>query len=354
LSELQVSLDGLDSFLQALVAEENASPHTLKAYRTDLTQFACFLNAWLSGSETDYRGQAPRPPRGSSEKKERMAGSAAGAAGERHAESILVDPAEIDSGAVRGWVARMHAAGLSPVTMGRKLAAVRSFCAHLCRVGVLEGNPARPIRNPKTPQTLPRFLMESEVEQLLDAPDGSPEGIRDHAVLEVLYATGVRASELTGIEVDDIDLAGRTLRVLGKGRRERIVPFGEHAQRALREYLPVRERWLEGQPSEPAFFVTPRAKALTTAGLRRLLARRLERASVTKQVTPHALRHSFATHLLNAGADLRAIQELLGHASLGTTQRYTHLSTAQMKAVYDRAHPRARKAEPEDKGRPAE
>ena len=344
MSELRVSLDGLDSFLQALVAEDNASPHTLKAYRTDLTQFACFMNAWLSGSETDYRGRAPRPRRGSSDGREGDSAGTAGRPGELQAEDVLVDPAEIDSGSVRGWVARMHAAGLSPVTMGRKLAAIRSFCAYLCRIGVLEGNPARPIRNPKTPQTLPRFLMESEVERLLDAPDGSPEGIRDSAVLEVLYATGLRASELTGIEVDDIDLDGRTLRVLGKGRRERIVPFGVHAQRALQEYVPVRERWIKAPSSEPAFFVTPRGKALTTPGLRRLLARRLEHASVAKQVTPHSLRHSFATHLLNAGADLRAIQELLGHASLGTTQRYTHLSTTQMKAVYDRAHPRARRA----------
>lgn len=347
MSKPQVSLDGLDSFLQALVAEGNASPHTLKAYRTDLTQFACFMGAWLSGSETDYRGQAPSPRPGSSGKKTGDAGGAAGKPGEGPAERVFVDPAQIDSGSVRGWVARMHAAGLSPVTMGRKLAAVRSFCAHLCRIGALEGNPARPIRNPKTPQTLPRFLMESEVERLLDAPDGSPEGIRDRAVLEVLYATGLRASEITGIGVEDIDLDGRTLRVLGKGRRERIVPFGVHAQRALREYAPVRERWTAARSSEPAFFVTPRGKALTTAGLRRLLARRLELASVAKQVTPHALRHSFATHLLNAGADLRAIQELLGHASLGTTQRYTHLSTAQMKAVYDRAHPRARRADTE-------
>jgi len=344
LSEPQVSLDGLDSFLQALVVEENSSPHTLKAYRTDLTQFACFMNAWLRGSETDYRGRAPRPAGRSSRRNEGAARDAATNAAEGQAEIVVVDPTEIDSGSVRGWVARMHAAGLSPVTMGRKLAAVRSFCAHLCRIGVLEGNPARPIRNPKTPQTLPRFLMESEVEKLLDAPDDSPEGIRDRAVLEVLYATGLRASELTGIEADDIDLDGRTLRVLGKGRRERIVPFGTHAQRALRRYQSVRRRWIEARPSEPAFFVTPRGRALTTAGLRRLLARGLERASIAKQVTPHALRHSFATHLLNAGADLRAIQELLGHASLGTTQRYTHLSTAQMKAVYDRAHPRARRA----------
>jgi site-specific recombinase XerD len=185
--------------------------------------------------------------------------------------------------------------------------------------------------------------MESEVERLLSASDRSPEGIRDSAVLELLYATGLRASEITGIELDDIDLDGRTVRVLGKGRRERIVPFGEPAQRALQEYLPVRRRWIEARPSESAFFVTPRGKVLTTAGLRRLLARKLEQAALTKRVTPHALRHSFATHLLNAGADLRAIQELLGHASLGTTQRYTHLSTAQMKAVYDRSHPRAHK-----------
>ena len=172
MSKLQVSLGGLDSFLQALVAEENASPHTLKAYRTDLTQFACFMNAWLSGRETDYRGLAPSPRRGPSGRKAGDAGSAAGKPAARRAEHVSVDPAQIDSGSVRGWVARMHAAGLSPVTMGRKLAAVRSFCAHLCRIGVLEGNPARPIRNPKTPQTLPRFLVESEVQRLLDAPDG--------------------------------------------------------------------------------------------------------------------------------------------------------------------------------------
>ena len=162
MSELQVSLDGLDSFLQALVAEENASPHTLKAYRTDLTQFACFMNAWLSGNETDYRGRAPRPHRGPVGRRVDDRASGAGKPDERQAEDVLVNPTEIDSASVRGWVARMHAASLSPVTMGRKLAAVRSFCAHLCRIGVLEGNPARPIRNPKTPQTLPRFLMESE------------------------------------------------------------------------------------------------------------------------------------------------------------------------------------------------
>lgn len=336
MSEPQVSLDGLDSFLQAMESEGNASPHTLKAYRTDLQQFAGFMYAWLGGVETDYRGRAPR-----SAGERSAAPSGREKAGNQQQETVVVDPTEIDSGAVRGWVARMHAAGLSPVTMGRKLAAVRSFCAHLCRIEVLAGNPARPIRNPKTPQTLPRFLMESEVERLLAAPDGSPEGIRDAAVLELLYATGLRASELTGIEEEDIDLGGRTVRVLGKGRRERIVPFGAPAQRALREYLPVRQSWIEARPSETTLFVTPRGKPLSTAGLRRLLARSLERAALAKRVTPHALRHSFATHLLNAGADLRAIQELLGHASLGTTQRYTHLSTTQMKAVYDRAHPRA-------------
>jgi integrase/recombinase XerC len=345
-SEPQVSLEGLDSFLQQMESEGNASPHTLKAYRTDLKQFSGFLYAWLEGRETDYRGRAPRSSSGGSCREQFASSNAAGAGAATAAPqpaTIEVDPRDIDAGAVRGWVARMHAAGLSPVTMGRKLAAVRSFCAHLCRIEVLDGNPARPIRNPKTPQTLPRFLMESEVERLLSASDRSPEGVRDSAVLELLYATGLRASEITGIELGDIDLDGRTVRVLGKGRRERIVPFGAPAQRALQGYLPVRRRWIEARPSESALFVTPRGKALTTTGLRRLLARRLEQAALAKRVTPHALRHSFATHLLNAGADLRTIQELLGHASLGTTQRYTHLSTAQMKAVYDRAHPRAHK-----------
>jgi integrase/recombinase XerC len=206
-------------------------------------------------------------------------------------------------------------------------------------MGVLETNPARAVHNPKTPQSLPRFLSEAEVESLLAAPDDSELGRRDRAVLELLYATGLRASELTGLNASDLDFAERLVKVLGKGRKERLVPFGTAAERALRGYLPVRAAW--ATRPEPAFFLTPAGKRLSNDGLRKLLAQRLREAAIDKRATPHAIRHSFATHLLNAGADLRAIQELLGHASLGTTQRYTHVSTAQLKAIYDKSHPRA-------------
>jgi len=320
-----VLLEGLDSFFQHLEVEEAASPHTLRAYRTDLTHFGRFLDAWIAGRETDYRGEAP--------------GRTADSASTETREPTRLAPDDIDSAAVRAWVARMHNAALSPVTMGRKLAAVRSFCTWLCRIGKLQSNPARPVRNPKAPQHLPRFLSEPEIQSLLDAPDDSDLGRRDRAILELLYATGLRASELTGLDMESVDLAQRTVRVVGKGRRERIVPFGVVAANAVRDYLEVRSRWRQG--SNPALFVVPTGKRLSTDGLRKLLGQRLEDAAINKRATPHAIRHSFATHLLNAGADLRAIQELLGHASLATTQRYTHLSTAQLKAVYDKAHPRA-------------
>jgi integrase/recombinase XerC len=251
----------------------------------------------------------------------------------------------MDPSAVRAWVARMHAAGLSPVTIGRKLAAVRSLGAHLCRTGRLSANPARLIQSPKRRDHLPAFLSESEVGELLSFEDDTDTGRRDRAVLELLYATGLRASEISGLDLGDVDVAGRTVRTVGKGRKERLVPFGRAAQRALRSYLEVREHRHAARRSTQAFFLNARGNRLKPAGLRRLLDRRLQDSAVQKRVTPHALRHSFATHLLNSGADLRAIQELLGHASLGTTQRYTHLATARLKSVHDRAHPRARTTE---------
>ena len=317
-------LEGLGAFLHGLEVEENASPYTVKAYRTDLSHFGRFLDAWLSGQETDYRGKVPI---------RQQAPTSA-----EICESRTVKATDIDTSAVRAWVARMHAAALSPVTIGRKLAAVRSYLNCLCRVGTLQNNPARAIRNPKAPQSLPRFLSEAEIQSLLESPIDSDLGIRDRAILELLYATGVRASELTGLDTDSIDLDQRIVQVLGKGRKERLIPFGSRADAAVRDYLEVRPSWAN---RSEALFLFPNGKRLSTYGLRKLLAEHLENAAINKKVTPHAIRHSFATHLLNAGADLRAIQELLGHASLDTTQRYTHVSTTQLKAVYDKAHPRA-------------
>ena len=320
-----------DAFLESLRLESASSAHTLRAYRTDLGQLAAFVRAWTAGDETDYRGnRGSRDSRGSSQ------GAVDGA---------LVPPQAVTAPAVRAWASRMHEAGLSPVTVGRKLAAVRSFGSFLCREGVLERNPARAVRNPKIAEKLPQFLTEGEVARLLEFDDQDPRACLDRAVLELLYATGLRAAEITDLDVADVDLAARTLRALGKGGKERVVPFGRPAAAALGRYLPQRDSWLPASASrrQAALFVTPRGRRLTPAGLRRLLAARLRDSAVAKRVTPHALRHSFATHLLNSGADLRSIQELLGHASLATTQRYTHLSTRRLQDVYRTAHPRARK-----------
>ncbi len=327
-------LVGRDQFLQSLHLEAAASDHTVRAYRTDLDQFAAFLQAWEAGEETDYRGNRPE---------------------RQHGTPSRLDAAAITAASVRAWAARMHAAQLSPVTVGRKLAAVRSFTSYLCREGVLTANPARLVHNPKVAQRSPAFLTESEVATLLEFDDDSAVGTRDRAALELLYATGLRASELSGLEVDDIDASARCLRVVGKGDKERIVPFGEPAAMALCAWLPIRQQWLDRPPkigptaatvrtdAKGALLLSQRGRRLDTPALRRILARRLGESAMTKRVTPHALRHSFATHLLNAGADLRAIQELLGHASLATTQRYTHLSTRQLQEVYRSSHPRAKR-----------
>ncbi|MEE3273254.1 MAG: tyrosine recombinase XerC [Acidobacteriota bacterium] len=324
MSSDQGLLEDLGAFLHGLKVEENASPYTVKAYRTDLSHFGRFLDAWLNGQETDYRGTAP-------DKQQATTRSEIGG-------SRMVKATDIDTDAVRAWAARMHAASLSPVTIGRKLAAVRSYCGWLCRMGALQNNPARAIRNPKAPQSLPRFLSESEIQSLLESPADTDLGRRDRAILELLYATGLRAAELTGLNTNNINLDERTVQVVGKGRKERLIPFGSHATDAIRNYLEIRNSW--SNPSG-ALFLSPKGKRLSTYGLRKLLAEHLQNAAINKPATPHAIRHSFATHLLNAGADLRAIQELLGHASLGTTQRYTHVSTTQLKAIYDKAHPRA-------------
>lgn len=317
-------LIGCDDFLQAMRLEQAASDHTLRAYGSDLRQFAAFLGAWSAGDETDYRGN-------------RQGGRIAG-------RNVALTPEMITAPAVRAWAARMHDAGLAPVTVGRKLAAVRTFGAFLCREGHLEQNPARAVANPKSAPTLPDVLSEREVERLLAFDDPSAAGSRDRAALELLYATGLRAGELSGLRLDDVDLDQRMLRTVGKGNKERLVPFGAKALLALHEWLRVRPDLLRpGNNAEEALFLGPAGRPLTPDGLRRLLATRLRDVGIERHLTPHALRHSFATHLLDSGADLRAIQELLGHASLATTERYTHLSTRRIQEVYRQAHPRARR-----------
>ena len=285
-------------FLRHLAVERNASPHTLRAYRTDLDDFARFCAA-------------------------------------RAGDGLVA----ADSRTVRAWLAALHGRGLDPASVARKLAAVRSCFRFLARRGVVERNPARDVRGPRRPRTLAGFLPVDETHLLVEARAvGGAARARDRAVLELLYATGLRVSELAGLDLDAVDRRERTVRVVGKGRKERIVPFGTKAADAL-------DAWLAGRGVAPGpLFRSRRGGRLGVRALHTVVRSAARAAGLTRRVTPHTLRHSFATHLLDAGADLRAIQELLGHSRLSTTQRYTHVGADQLMKVYDAAHPRARGA----------
>jgi integrase/recombinase XerC len=295
-------------FAAHLEAERRASPHTRRAYLADLAGYAAFLAE---------RGEAVVP-----------------------SSPVLV----------RAWVARA-AASSGAASLGRKLSTLRTFYRFLVREGLAPGNPARAVASPRRPKRLPQALPEEEAAALVEAPPaaGGPLALRDRAFLELLYGSGLRVSELTGLDVEDADLAQGLVRVLGKRRKERVVPFGGAAAAALR-------RWLEegrpalAAPAAPAgarrgggaLFLNHRGGRLTARSVARRISRWVLAAGLPRHVHPHVLRHSFATHLLGNGADLRGIQELLGHASLSTTQRYTHLDWKRLAEVYDRAHPRAK------------
>jgi integrase/recombinase XerC len=227
--------------------------------------------------------------------------------------------------------------------MGRKLAALKGFFRYLVATHHLEKDPLRLIHSPKQEKPLPKFLSVDDVFQLLGAIEiNNALDVRDRAILEVLYSTGIRASELVGLNWSDVDFGLGIIRVVGKGSKERIVPIGEVALQTLRDYgQEVRTEWKLPCTGETSVFLNHRGGRITTRSVARVVEKHLREAGIAVKVSPHGLRHSFATHLLNSGADLRVIQELLGHASLSTTQRYTHLNLDQLTAVYDKAHPRA-------------
>jgi integrase/recombinase XerC len=283
------------SFLEYLGVERGASPHTLRSYAADLTEFTRFL-----------------------------------------ADERIGGLPEADTRAVRAYVARLHQRRLSKATIARKLAAVRSCFRFLARRGALPANPARQVRSPRLGRRLPSFLPVDEATVLLNAPpEPSAAGARDRALLELLYASGLRVAEGCGLDLDDLDEARRTVRVVGKGDKERVVPVGETALEALAAHLAMRGR------RRGPLFLNARGGRLTPRSAHRIVRARARQAGIDQRVTPHTLRHSFATHMLGAGADLRLIQELLGHSRLSTTQRYTHVSPEHLIRVYDRAHPRA-------------
>jgi integrase/recombinase XerC len=301
----------IDGFASYVADERRFSPRTVLAYRTDLRRFADF---WEREFANAPAGRTPL--------------------------------SRVDTLAVRSYLASLHRARLSNRSLARHLSTLRSFFRWACREGHVERNPARGLPSPRLPKTLPRAMTLPDTERLLGAEEEGFIPERERALFELLYATGLRVSEAAGLDVEDVDLSSRLVRVTGKGSRERIVPFGEEAGDALREYLPsraaLRRRAEESDPSagEP-LFVNARGGRLTPRSMARLLKRRLRAAGLPAEISPHALRHTFATHLLEAGADLRAIQELLGHASLSTTQKYTHLDAARLREVYRNAHPKA-------------
>ncbi|MFQ5507750.1 MAG: tyrosine recombinase [Leptospirillia bacterium] len=287
---------------------KHASPHTIAAYRRDLLYFAGHLEA---------------------------------------TEGRLPCPDEVTSVMVRNHVAALAARGLSAATVGRKLSAVRSLFADLLSRGEITADPAARVKSPKRPHRLPRFLAKEDMETLVESPRGEARlEVRDRAMLETLYAGGVRVSELVGLDVQDLRLSEGLIRVLGKGKKERVVPVGPAARAALSDYLALWRDWRAAgrrETDRAPLFLNQRGDRLSTRGMSWVLAKRLRRSGVLTRVSPHGVRHSFATHLLDGGADLRAIQELLGHASLATTQRYTHVSGDQVAAVYEAAHPRAKR-----------
>ena len=291
--------ESIAAFLRHLEKERNASAHTVRAYAKDLQQLAAHVREQL------------------------------GRDGE---------PKDVDHLMVRSFLAELHRAGLKKVSASRKLAGIRTFFRYLCREGIMDRNPARVILSPRVERRIPTHLEEADVAALLDFPAEDDGDKRAQAILEMLYATGVRCSELVGMNLAEVDLENRMVRVLGKGRKERVVPFGTRARAAVEAYLPVRR---DARPQDDALFVNSRGVRLTDGAVRRTLARRLKEIAIGKRASPHTLRHSFASHLLQRGADLRSIQELLGHASLSTTQRYTHLNARQILEIYKRAHPRA-------------
>lgn len=296
--------EALAEFLRHLALEKNASAHTVKSYREDLTQALEFFRERHGGKTPGVEAVTTRLLR-----------------------------------ALQAW---LHDQGYARSTLARRLAAVRTWCKFLCRQGLLSTDPAAGLRGPRQGRKLPHFLSREDVARLLTAPSADkPLGLRDRALLETLYSAGLRVSELTGLDVADVDANDGTALIRGKGRRERLALLGPPALAAISAWQEARPA-LPGRAAEkPALFLNKNGTRLSSRSVGRLLEKYLAQAGLDPRTTPHTLRHSFATHLLDAGADIRGVQELLGHRSLGTTQIYTHVTTQRMRDSYHRAHPRA-------------
>ncbi|NIA06045.1 MAG: tyrosine recombinase XerC [Actinobacteria bacterium] len=314
----------IQEFFSYLRYEKHFSGHTLKCYNTDLQQYIEFLDTEQASSTSQHSFES--------------GGTATAVAMEVRAEILSVTAATI-----REFLVMLHNRNYSRATTARKLATLRSFYKFLVRRGYLQSSPVAVIRTPKQEKRLPKFLEAEQIEALFAAPDRTTLlGLRDWAMLEVMYSTGVRVSELVGLDVTDVDFDEAILHIRGKGRRERLSPVGQQALEAIRQYLTKRGQPKPGESvDQQALFVNKSGQRLSTRSVRRKLDKYLAQANLDPSISPHTLRHTFATHMLNRGADLRSVQELLGHRSLSTTQVYTHLTTGRLKEVYDKAHPRS-------------
>jgi len=297
----------LIDFQMHLAVERQVSPHTVRNYLSDLQQFVGFI--------------------------------------QEHNGRDLPTPDQIDAADIRAFLRALHLQGVGYTTMARKLSSLRSFLQFLQRQGHVVDNVAQRVSMPKVRRSLPHVLPIDQVFTLLDSPETppGPRRLRDHALLELFYATGIRVSELVALDLQDVDFDAKTLRVQGKGKRERLGFFGNTAAQALAAYLEVRQTFKPPE-TETALFLNHRGRRLSERGVHLVVKHHCRRLGLSSKTSPHTLRHAFATHLLDNGADLRSIQELLGHRSLSTTQKYTHVSTDHIMAVYDKAHPRARRA----------
>lgn len=296
----------LDNFIIFLKVEKNASPRTIESYQTDIWQFIDFMAKVFEIPGED------------------------------------VTPQQVDHLLVREYLASMHKKGMSRTTIARKLAGVRSFFRYLCREEIVPTNPLTKVSTPKLEKRLPEFLYQDEAKSLVEAPDaGLPAGLRDRAILEVLYSCGLRVSELVGLEKDDLDLSMGYVRVMGKGAKERIVPIGAYAVATVERYLAGGRPALNKKQGTKALFLNKYGGILSVRSIRNIVDKYVKQVSIKRKISPHTLRHSFATHLMDGGADLRSVQELLGHVKMSTTQIYTHVTKEKLRAVYEQNHPRA-------------
>lgn len=296
----------IKKFLIALALERNYSENTVKAYNNDLAQFQQFLSLQLGQKKISVR--------------------------------------EIDRLAIRHFLGTLHGEGYNNRSILRKLTAIRSFCRYLCRHGHLKANPATHLLPMRWERKLPSFLDVAQAAKVMEIPNGNTAlGLRDRAILELLYSTGIRLNELVKLNLSALDPLGEVVKVRGKGRKERILPLGSKALQALEAYLPRRKELLEKGKggSREAMFLNYRGGRISGRSVRRIVNQYLQQVSEQEHLSPHLLRHTFATHMLDAGADLRAVKELLGHASLSSTQIYTHVTVEKLRKTYDQAHPRA-------------